>query len=1480
MPTITIQTPEQSIDIRVLDNQRIKDVLQVLKENGTSIRGKVPARIYSCRRQVYIDPELTFAQAGIYNGDCLEPEPDPAEGENPPGQKESGIPETSQDGTSAKGRLFERPKELFIADRNADLCMDGLEAKVYLSTSELSVELCTDTVILLNGHRIGDGKHFFRDGSLLQIGSTKLLPQKRDIRIWADEETVRILLHEKNDSGLLFRDFPYYRRSPRIIKHIDSEKVKIETPRPSNYDKRKGILQMILPSLGMLAVTVAVGIVLHRGAYMLMALGATAMTTVLSVSKYIQDQKQEKEKNQKKAELYTDYLLGKRKEIYHLWEKEKEAWDYNYPDIRTTAELIRTYSSRIYEKNPMDEDFLTFAIGRYYGRTYFQIEDKTTDLDLNTDEYLEDGRHLKETWSFIEKPKIIDLKHAHLGLVGEKHVIHDQLKIYLSQIAMTHSYHEVQFIVVYHEKDQEQFQWMRWFRHTTLQSFNVQGLIHSETARDQVLGSLYQELKERKQRVEEGKKGGAFLPHYLFVIDEPKMIADHSIMEFLGGRDGKELGFSVIYTSAKQTDLPENMETVLSLEHSLAGKLVLEEKEYANLMLTLDSGAGVDFEWMARDLSVLIHERGMTSRIPEMVSFLDLYQVEKPEEMRIEERWSRNHAAKSLEVPLGMRTGEDKLYLNLHEKAHGPHGLIAGTTGSGKSELIQSYILSLAVNFHPYEVGFLLIDYKGGGMADQFRDLPHLLGTITNLDGSESLRALESIQSELRRREQVFREYEVNHINAYTELFRSGKAREPIPHLFIISDEFAELKKEQPEFMKELVSTARVGRSLGVHLILATQKPAGIVDEQIWSNSRFKICLKVQTESDSKEILHTADAANITQTGRAYLQVGNNEIFELFQSAWSGAEYVEEKEGEALQDNRVYLINDLGQGVLINRDLRGPESELRSECLQLDAVISHIRDTYEKGGYQKVQAPWLPPLSDQIVNPHLDTAVMDGESCLVRPGIADIPQEQEQREYAIDLTTEGNIVYVASGGYGKSMFLTNAALDLASHHPVSQLHLYILDFGNNALISLQRLPHTAAYIMLDENEKFEKFKNRISEEIRRRKKKMAEVMAQNFRVYNEIAKEKLHAIVILVDNYDAVKELGYEQEDYFTRVTRDGAGVGVYVIITASRGNAIRFATLNNFKNKIAGFNFEESEIRTLTGRSKYRLPEIRGRAMVKMGEQVNVMQLYTPVTFDTEVEYSRKIQEKVQAIAENNSGEQAPGIPILPEELSFAELMQYPHEKAGLVLGLDKEKVLPLDIDRTASPFLILGESGSGKTNAIKAIINQIPENRRVWIIDSRRKDLFSYREKGGYVTTTEELEDLANTIQKETKKRELFIAEAAARGEDPGSAAEALEEWIVIIDEIDDFITLAGSGITVIAARFEKAMQYGITFLISASAEKFKGTDILSQAMKNTRNGLLLSGQGYLTTFPLRYNEMPAMPDGVLMRNKQCVKIRLPEV
>lgn len=233
------------------------------------------------------------------------------------------------------------------------------------------------------------------------------------------------------------------------------------------------------------------------------------------------------------------------------------------------------------------------------------------------------------------------------------------------------SYHDIEIVVIFDAKYNEDFRWMRWYPHLKLKALNVSGCVNSDKMRDQVLGSLTQILKGRQDKLDESKKESKFLPHYIFVIDEPKMIMDHSIMEYLD-KDGDRLGFSIIYTSYFQADLPEYIGTVFMVENSTDGKLLLNEKEMVNEKVKLAHTGDVNLEKMARDLSVLKHEQGMVSQIPESITFFEMYQVEHPEQLNIRQRWNRNESHKSLAVPLGVRAKEDYVFLNLHEKAHGP----------------------------------------------------------------------------------------------------------------------------------------------------------------------------------------------------------------------------------------------------------------------------------------------------------------------------------------------------------------------------------------------------------------------------------------------------------------------------------------------------------------------------------------------------------------------------------------------------------------------------------------------------------------------------------------------------------------------------------------------------------------------------------------------------------------------------------------
>ncbi|MCP1103080.1 S-DNA-T family DNA segregation ATPase FtsK/SpoIIIE [Aequitasia blattaphilus] len=1237
-----------------------------------------------------------------------------------------------------------------------------------------------------------------------------------------------------------FPEYPFYKRSPRVIHTITQDKIELKAPPRKQSMEKGGILTLLVPTLSTMAFTLLMGFMLKRGPYIYMSVGMTVITTIFSVQNFIKQRKEMKASNLRREEVYREYLLNTRKTIKEKRKKEEESFAYQYPRAKTIERMVEQYSSRLYERTPLEEDFLEVNLGFYKGESFVAVGYDNKELELEVDELSLEAKEVAKEYKAVPYlPLNVELGKSHLGLVGYKKNVHEQIKYLLLQLTFFHSYHDLQIIMIYHQRYQEEFSYLKWYPHLQIQSLNVTGEICKEQARDQIVGSIQQILKERKQKQEEEQAAVTFSPHFLFIIDEPSLIVNHTIMEYLQEKE-LNLGYSFIYTTDQQENLPENVKTLCFIENKEEGRLLLNQGEHVNQRFAIQHLEDIELEKMARRLSGIVHQQGMKSQIPESITFFDLYKIEHPYELEIQKRWESHQSHKSLSVPLGVRAKEDYVELNLHEKAHGPHGLVAGTTGSGKSEIVQSYILSLAANFHPYEVGFLLIDYKGGGMANLFSDLPHLLGTITNLDKAESMRAMVSIKAELSRRQKIFGEHNVNHINGYNQLFRLGEVKEPLPHLFLISDEFAELKKEQPEFMSELVSAARIGRSLGIHLILATQKPSGVVDDQIWTNSKFKLCLKVQNAGDSKEMLKTPDAANITQAGRAYLQVGNNEIYELFQSAWSGATYQKEASKEAKEDDRVYEINEIGQGELINQDLGGTRESNQMKETQLDAIVSHIHEVYQGMETVEVKKPWLPSLPGALLSPYTkevrDSSSFNVLDLTLGIGRVDIPEEQDQREYFLDFEKQGHLLYMSSSGYGKSMFLGQIILGLAMKNAVQNLNMYILDLGNSALIPYKGLPHVADYMGFDDGEKLRKFQKMILDEMADRKRCLAKTMTQNFHVYNQSQEEKMKAIVILVDQYDVVSELGDEVVAFIQKVSRDGASLGIYLAVTMTRDNVMRGATKGNFKERIAGFNFVEGENFAFIGRSSISLQEEdKGRVLIKT-DQIHQMQLYLAVPFTDELNYNEELKKKIEEVAQKSSEERAQEIATLPEVLTYDMLPRYPgYQKDAdkIPVGIDAEtlEVRYLDIQRGTG--LLIGGQGMGRTNGIKNILNHL-KDEKVYLFDARNEELREHEKypKHLYGGTRREYETLFEEIAKEVEKREEHsLIEGTHQRESQYIVIDVIQEFMETIDDNEEIVQL-----------FVSAMKCGIRLVASADAKLRARTNKVLTLLVESQGGLIL--------------------------------------
>lgn len=1340
------------------------------------------------------------------------------------------------------------------------------------------------------------GDQIYAAGMMIKMG-------RDDIEILAPESAISAKLVRVYGIDRDFdAEYPDYHRSPRIIYREPDEKKKIAKPSNKPSKPSEQLARTIIPPLVMIVAFVVVAIFQRSGFYLIIMLAMTVTTIIFSITSYVKNVKQYRKDIKERDRSYRDYLTQKTQELYKAREEQRHALHYHYPRVDTLREMAMNVHPRIYEKTMFHHDFLMYRAGLGRVDSSFDIEFSVEEFTQEKDELVEEARALRSKFLTLDDvPVVTSLIKGPIGYIGQRHLVVEQLQWLVMQLAFFNSYHDVQFVTIFPEEEKAKWEWMRWLPHASLQDTNVRGFVYHERSRDQVLNSLYQILKERKLAVDEKTSSNEklyFSPHFVVLITDEKMVLDHSVMEYFN-EDPGELGVSLVFVQDVMQSLPENVKTVIDIRDSATGNIVLEEGELVNRKFTPDHFPdGFNKEDFSRALAPLNHLQNLKNSIPERVTFLEMYGVEKVKQLRVGERWAKNETYKSLAVPLGLRGKEDIVSLNLHEKAHGPHGLVAGTTGSGKSEIIQSYILSLAVNFHPHEVAFLLIDYKGGGMANLFKNLPHLLGTITNLDGAQSMRALASIKAELEKRQRLFNEYDVNHINQYQKLYKSGEASEPMPHLFLISDEFAELKSEQPEFMKELVSTARIGRSLGVHLILATQKPSGVVDDQIWSNSKFKLALKVQNTSDSMEILKTPDAAEITLPGRAYLQVGNNEIYELFQSAWSGADYVPDKNEQDLMDTTIYAINDLGQYDILSQDLSGLslKKEISKVPTELDAVVDYIHDFALEQQIRELPRPWLPPLEERIFVQDLHP--LDFEETWKGPkkplqatiGLLDQPELQAQNALTLDLSKNGHLAVFSSPGYGKSTFLQTLLMDLARQNNPENLHIYLIDFGTNGLLPLRNLPHVADTIRIDEKIKCMKFINRLANEIKIRKKRLSQYNVANIEMYEKMSRNQMARIVMAIDNYDAVRETDFnnEFETLVLQMVREGSSVGIHIIVSASRQMNLRMQIASNIKLQACFYLIDKSEVTSIVGRTSAEMEEIPGRGLIRI-ENPTVFQAALPTKARDELEQIAFLQDEITKMDNFWKGNRPERIPMMPNVINLQSYRQNKQllkaqEDGLLSIGLDYDKVQVTSHNFLLNNHLLIyGLDRSLLTEVSLSLLAQLNDKllENVVIIDTTEYGFIQYKDKvQSYAVEESEVMAQFNNWKALIRERHQILSEAKIAGEQ--NKAHFNPEIVFIID-IEAFCNRIFINEEDAALFIDMAKTVDVFFIFCGQEEYFRrNRDPLPLKCKSKLTaGLIKMPINDQDVFNAKYirNESPLARDDVYYYlNGSLTKIKMP--
>ena len=533
--------------------------------------------------------------------------------------------------------------------------------------------------------------------------------------------------------------------------------------------------------------------------------------------------------------------------------------------------------------------------------------------------------------------------------------------------------------------------------------------------------------------------------------------------------------------------------------------------------------------------------------------------------------------------------------------------------------------------------------------------------------------------------------------------------------------------------------------------------------------------------SDSNEMLHTPDAAEITQTGRAYLQVGNNEVYELFQSAWSGADYQPEKDDMGIEDHTIYLINELGQYEILNEDLSGLEDadEIKEVPTELDAIVHNIQLMCEEQEIPPVPQPWLPPLKERITLEELEevqpTVAWEQEKPLsVLLGMADIPQAQKQEAVSINLAKDGHVLLYGSPGTGKTTFLQSAGMDLARKFSPKDLTMYLMDFGTNGLAPLSKLPQVADTMLLDQTEKISKFVRIMEKELNRRKKLLSDYGVGTLELYRQASGQKEPAIVLLLDSYEAIKEEAYEAELFklLVRISREGLSIGVHLLMTAGRQTNLRAQLYSNFKHQLSLPQNEAGEVRAIVGATPLAMTmeDIKGRALMKR-EEVDVIQLALPVSGANDTQILNNLRQTVASLQEVWTGQRPSAIPMVPEELTEADFysrasVQVAYEQGLLPLGLDMETVEPITWNLAKGNLLYLTD----KEEQMTALVKHIAKGKQKVIVLAPQFSKLNLERLGEEVIYENEIQNIENRL-------DLLESEIHKRNQ------EGLKEHVVTI-------------------------------------------------------------------------------------------------
>ncbi|MFZ0216503.1 MAG: FtsK/SpoIIIE domain-containing protein [Candidatus Dormiibacterota bacterium] len=1416
--------------------RRVSDLAQALADKAGLPAPPGHLGLFCRRRVDWLKPSATIRQSAVRSGDELVLAPQGAAlagiGETPPalvllvtGGPLAGLRFPLAPGTHQVGRS---PECNVVLD-------DPSLSRVHLSVSvsrqgEITVvDERSANGTFVEGERL-QGPVLLQPGQEIEAGRTLLgFGPSREPTVGTVDQHGRVALN----------------RPPRMVPRPPQTAFKIDSPPEQRTNLAFSISAAVLP-LGM-------GVVLWLATKQAIMLLMTLFSPVMVIGSWLEGRVGNRNSARRGGERFRERLAETSRQMSVSHEQEQRYRRIVAPDLARLALRAVWASPNLWERRQDDPDFLLLRVG--WGDQASRLE---LDIPQGGDERLQQvaARVATGYQQLGTVPIAIPLREAgSIGVAGPRDHVLAMARTFGVQIATLHSPEEVMVAAALPAGQEGDWRWLGWIPHLRPESQPLPGdaiAIGRVAARD-LVERLLRLLDERRATTSD---------HY----GAQQTSGDSSIVVLLDGQaelpragvdrlltEGPRCNINVIWLGATAQALPGECGAILDLEQaSGAPTIVLPDRATTVEAFAGDLAPMAVADEVARALAPIrdVEAAGTAAEIPRYVSLLELLDLDQDPTERMRRRWARDDGR--LAGRMGIAAGHQPCEVSI--RYDGPHALAGGMTGSGKSELLQTLVASLAAAHSPQRLTFILVDYKGGAAFRDCIELPHTVGFVTDLDGHLVNRALVSLRAELRRREEVLRE------NGCRDLieFEDKHPDLAFASLLIVVDEFAALAAELPDFVDGMVDIAQRGRSLGIHMILATQRPAGVINDKIRTNTNLRLALRFSDTSDSQDVIGTDDAARPgLPRGRAYMRAGPGTLIE-FQAAYANGRTMTEG-GPApvvLRDLDV-AGEPVDEGAGVRHDSASPTDLMR--------VVTTARDLNAQLELPPAPHPWLETLPNVLPLERLEAVVgaQPDERPAVTIGLLDDPARQRQLPGRFDLEQDGALVVFGATGTGKTTFLRALTASLTSRLSPDELHVYGLDFATRGLRPLTFFPHTGAIVSGDEIERGQRLLGYLRTEVDRRKSLLAAAGASTLAEYHAAGQPRLPHILLLLDGYGSFRST-YEDVDFgapldaFRELLADGRPMGLATVFTADRSGAVTTAVTASVPRRL---------VLRMTSDDEYSFCDVPrvlyhdAHLPAGRGFLDGQLELQCPIVGEqpsgsAQAAALDALQRDLQA---RYPDAHVPQIRLLPTQLAQHDLPA-PRSPMEAVFGLLDGDLAPARLDlREDGHLLVVGPRRSGRSTTLGAIADSLQRAAApvpiVLLAPRRQSPLLRLDGWADFAVGGDACATLAERLL------------AQARGEQPEGAKFDLTAAgaVVVIDDAEElFEGMAASSLEALA-RVGRDVDLRFAMATEAQAAHRQFGGLLAQVQRD-RLGILLDADPTLdgtlvggVTLPRRRGVLP---------------------